>query len=221
MFQSLSGFQARCNSYLFPWVCTPSDTFQSLSGFQARCNPGAGADVQERVLHVSIPVGFSSSLQLDLSQISGRDYYDVSIPVGFSSSLQHNETAYAIVDGEGFQSLSGFQARCNSCNSRQWALLLFSFNPCRVFKLAATLRPRLQKAVRIGFNPCRVFKLAATLAARLRQSSRWRRFNPCRVFKLAATAVTGGGVAAQKGFNPCRVFKLAATHLPAPEQIRP
>ena len=63
--------------------------------------------------NVSIPIGFSSSLQLACRL--GCNYSDrlVSIPIGFSSSLQHQ--------------LSFFASKSNRC-----------FNPYRVFKFVAT-----------------------------------------------------------------------------------
>ena len=45
----------------------------------------------DRSLHVSIPIGFSSSLQLFSAGICRRRQYKVSIPIGFSSSLQHHD----------------------------------------------------------------------------------------------------------------------------------
>ena len=64
-----------------------AEAFQSLSGFQVRCN-SPGLQYQER-----------------------RE--SVSIPIGFSSSLQHNPNhPHQQRPGE-FQSLSGFQVRCN------------------------------------------------------------------------------------------------------------
>ncbi len=60
---------------------------------------------------VSIPVGFSSPLQH--SPTYGQELpIEVSIPVGFSSPLQHGHTV-AKAAWVQFQSLSGFQVRCN------------------------------------------------------------------------------------------------------------
>ncbi len=88
MFQSLSGFHARCNMPIPPQGVLRSTLFQSLSGFHARCNynviPAAGPD--------------------DL----------VSIPVGFSRSLQRCRMTQPPIPMSQFQSLSGFHARCNA-----------------------------------------------------------------------------------------------------------
>jgi len=62
---------------------------------------------------VSIPVGFSSSLQPLSAIIAIHRTPMVSIPVGFSSSLQQFEEFLAMLPDVKFQSLSGFQARCN------------------------------------------------------------------------------------------------------------
>ena len=61
-FQSLSGFQVRCNIEVFPPCVLHILEFQSLSGFQVRCNVCLGLGTLPK-LYVSIPIGFSSSLQ--------------------------------------------------------------------------------------------------------------------------------------------------------------
>ena len=135
-----------------------------------------------------------------------------------------------------FQSLSGFQARCDAIFVSPMNMLLPSFNPCRVFKLVAIRSStRLRHLSWNGFNPCRVFKLVAMpntwSRMRLRRvvsipvgfSSSLRlqlqclgiqqlcRFNPCRVFKLVAIKSDKIHEYLGKiGFNPCRVFKLVA-----------
>ncbi len=111
------------------------------------------------------------------------------------------------------------------------------FNPCRVFKSAATTGINRDGVGYIpsSFNPCRVFKSAATsltcvyarickpvsipvgFSSPLQHFLRWYMtlwclsFNPCRVFKSAATEEREIGVTHRKSFNPCRVFKSAAT----------
>jgi len=80
---------------VFKFVATAYDvisatiekSFQSLSGFQVRCNMAASA-----VLLTFAPV---------------------SIPIGFSSSLQLKSQLKSLPEGVQFQSLSGFQVRCN------------------------------------------------------------------------------------------------------------
>ncbi len=87
MFQSLSGFQVRCNTKV-QVDCVGYSMFQSLSGFQVRCN-------------------------ITVIDAGGADVYT-------------------------FQSLSGFQVRCNIATGRIGAIDYMRFNPCRVFKCAAT-----------------------------------------------------------------------------------
>ena len=67
--------------------------FQSLSGFQVRCN-----------LSVEVSVAHCHS---------------VSIPIGFSSSLQPYPYEVWQMLGTRFQSLSGFQVRCNNGNTKR------------------------------------------------------------------------------------------------------
>ena len=61
-FQSLSGFRVRCNNFCAVVSAGVLDKFQSLSGFRVRCNID---DVtwKEELNLVSIPIGFSSTLQ--------------------------------------------------------------------------------------------------------------------------------------------------------------
>ena len=61
----------------------------------------------------------------------------VSIPIGFSSSLQRLGARVCQLR-EQFQSLSGFQVRCNSGLVHHQRHLSDSFNPYRVFKFVAT-----------------------------------------------------------------------------------
>ena len=70
-----------------PLARTRSDKFQSLSGFQVRCN-GITLWCVNDVVMVTIPIGFSSSVQLN----------------GVYDNVEYTSK---------FQSLSGFQVRCN------------------------------------------------------------------------------------------------------------
>ena len=148
MFQSLSGFQVRCNQTtkmsstagywcfnpyrVFKFVATPSPVivssvshwFQSLSGFQVRCNRSWKVGTSWVSCRVSIPIGFSSSLQPIHPHPEGCGLL-VSIPIGFSSSLQLLEFRIGIHPSRKFQSLSGFQVRCNGT---LWMALL-GYNP--------------------------------------------------------------------------------------------
>jgi len=113
-FQSLSGFLARCNVKGAIDDYESFFAFQSLSGFLARCNSLVLYFTVMPSLAVSIPVGFSCSLQLPgfvfygdaipggfnpcrvfllvatlaCFGICDSDMAPVSIPVGFSCSLQ-------------------------------------------------------------------------------------------------------------------------------------
>ncbi len=88
-----------------------------------------------------------------------------------------------------FQSLSGFQVRCNLV-VLQKPLVMARFNPYRVFKFAATpwTGVEMVELAFTRFNPYRVFKFAATLAISSYSFLRRMGFNPYRVFKFAATS---------------------------------
>ena len=139
MFQSLSGFQVRCNSQEVPQLARQLTKFQSLSGFQVRCNWDKWSGSSAGSAVVSIPIGFSSSLQPILLQGQTTQNTQVSIPIGFSSSLQHAVASMMSLGKPTFQSLSGFQVRCNQVNGLYQLVGKGRFNPYRVFKFVATI----------------------------------------------------------------------------------
>jgi len=110
-----------------------------------------------------------------------------------------------------FQSLSGFQVRCNFRGVPARNICSFGFNPYRVFKFAATLVQTKYRRKGRCFNPYRVFKFAATMTVFIAASNFSLSFNPYRVFKFAATFDAVERESSDGGFNPYRVFKFAAT----------
>jgi len=166
---------------LFKTGIRRSELFQSLSGFQVRCNGGLNASfwrTQEgfnpyRVFkfvatlwwtsyhpqwqRVSIPIGFSSSLQLETQNGIGWRRR-VSIPIGFSSSLQPKANMRMNFFIKMFQSLSGFQVRCNGTMTGRRGAAITCFNPYRVFKFVATCQVAQQRrcaidvSIPIGFS---------------------------------------------------------------------
>ena len=87
---------------------------------------------------VSIPIGFSSSLQLREALDESEQILAVSIPIGFSSSLQH-------CDG--------------------WTLLGLSAGVSIPIGFSSSLQPNIRMPAmraQVGFNPYRVFKFVAT-----------------------------------------------------------
>ena len=114
---------------------------------------------------VSIPIGFSSSLQLPPTPREARrrkrfNPYRVFKFVATLYILQIKPNPPS------FQSLSGFQVRCNVF--QRWLITSprRSFNPYRVFKFVATSCYICGGWTGLtGFNPYRVFKFVATYAA--------------------------------------------------------
>ena len=85
-FQSLSGFLVRCNDILEA-IDGQIDTFQSLSGFLVRCNPaepGWAQGIESRFNPCRVFSFAATQTQSSRAAPSPR----VSIPVGFSRSLQ-------------------------------------------------------------------------------------------------------------------------------------
>ena len=135
--------------------------FQSLSGFQVRCNCIQMVYIRYCVM-VSIPIGFSSSLQHNCLVWEARPWpcfnpYRVFKFVATISRSYEDQAATL------FQSLSGFQVRCNPWNASAKPLWKGGFNPYRVFKFVATLSSwRTPPVASSSFNPYRVFKFVAT-----------------------------------------------------------
>ena len=119
--------------------------FQSLSGFQVRCNK-------------SLP-------------LHPGNHRMVSIPIGFSSSLQHRHLSRINPQRKRFQSLSGFQVRCNDIAQGSWPAPQFGFNPYRVFKFVATVFRMVTKTQEEKFQSLSGFQVRCN-GWRMRKSSR-------------------------------------------------
>ena len=161
-FQSLSGFQVRCNTIVIDLDPIPESVsipvgfssalqhltwcrrrfivflFQSLSGFQVRCNEDRRENIA-MTWHVSIPVGFSSALQPYSLTWFPKATTLVSIPVGFSSALQRDIQHYRLRYDSHVSIPVGFSSALQHCRAVHKLFSAHSFNPCRVFKCAATI----------------------------------------------------------------------------------
>jgi len=87
-FQSLSGFQVRCNLISIQDSETKVRKFQSLSGFQVRCNSLNNVAIERSTMVFQSLSGFQVRCNIRNSSDAAKGT-DVSIPIGFSSSLQH------------------------------------------------------------------------------------------------------------------------------------
>ena len=140
--------------------------FQSLSGFQVRCN---------------------SIKQIDGIMSMSRCFNPYRVFKFVATQHIRYGTKYRLIT---FQSLSGFQVRCNADLSGYLDVLTQCFNPYRVFKFVATIDSADgNRASGWGFNPYRVFKFVATFNQKLLICPRKRSFNPYRVFKFVATLI--------------------------------
>ena len=87
----------------------------------------------------------------------------------------------------GFQSLSGFQVRCNT----DIGVFQFSGEGVSIpIGFSSSLQPPVQDRLPpkgLGFNPYRVFKFVATDGKEEDQENWLAGFNPYRVFKFVAT----------------------------------
>jgi len=112
MFQSLSGFQVRCNPMTAGLAPLITGMFQSLSGFQVRCNGEERTCQAYGGLFQSLS-GFQVRCNIDYFKPAISVLSKVSIPIGFSGSLQRKHLENFCHGPQEFQSLSGFQVRCN------------------------------------------------------------------------------------------------------------
>ena len=214
-----------------------NERFQSLSGFQVRCNLlRVSSTYMDR--KVSIPIGFSSSLQHSLCNCSDSPPDHVSIPIGFSSSLQLGQDHREERDCSEFQSLSGFQVRCNFAPGLRSSVLLGRFNPYRVFKFVATAifrkatnEPGSPVSIPIGFSSSlQLPKPSGAVPSSLWFQSLSGFQVRCNIYLspldrwIKEVSIPIGFSSSlqpgyrhdrhdgQHGFNPYRVFKFVATH---------
>ncbi len=255
-FQSLSGFQVRCNLTDLASGYNNLFMFQSLSGFQVRCNHiHPYKDTTDDI--VSIPIGFSSSLQRPSQDALQHRQERVSIPIGFSSSLQHifsisNQyhlicfnpyrvfkfVATVTLDGinsktKGFQSLSGFQVRCNTYSAHRFYENIIRFQSLSGFQvrcncaISGEVFPACSVSIPIGFSsslqhisflfPISTisfvsipigFSSSLQLKGCVLSSSGSTGFNPYRVFKFVATGPGQNMIAAAVGFQSLSGFQV-------------
>ena len=111
-FQSLSGFQVRCNRWCRCDIQTSNQGFNPYRVFKFAATQGFLGFGRETVKKFQSLSGFQVRCNLNNSK-STIQHHIVSIPIGFSSSLQHDEHGCPITPP-------------------------MSFNPYRVFKFAAT-----------------------------------------------------------------------------------
>ena len=207
-FQSLSGFQVRCNSQLrsmavsrklsfnpyrvFKFVATPArhacfwprpPSFNPYRVFKFVATSGDVIDGPASE-PVSIPIGFSSSLQPHLHS-EGNKGFNVSIPIGFSSSLQQTGSGFIYHAIHQFQSLSGFQVRCNSVEP-------VSLHEIAMFQSLSGFQVRCNATTGIRTTTQRVsipigFSSSLQQNGQLLHLGEIQGFNPYRVFKFVAT----------------------------------
>ena len=137
-FQSLSGFQVRCNARTTPKTIRINE-FQSLSGFQVRCN-SLGIFEHQRHGPGFNPYRVFKFVATPAQMVVGKDKFTkfqslsgfqvrCNLPMRFSPlaatswfqslsgfQVRCNDPKLVISGGSlaGFQSLSGFQVRCNN-----------------------------------------------------------------------------------------------------------
>jgi len=136
----------------------------------------------------------------------------VSIPIGFSSSLQPHDPRLSVAKFNSFQSLSGFQVRCNALKSKARTIPITSFNPYRVFKFVATHSHADGLLVDVlSFNPYRVFKFVATQREWQHQQVCYHVSIPIGFSSSLQPIGYDDETCLYYGFNPYRVFKFVAT----------
>ena len=186
--------------------------FQSLSGFQVRCNVYVNAQTQEDAI-VSIPIGFSSSLQPHIRPASTMPNGLFQSLSGFQVRCNLGDEAYRTPPEVGFNPYRVFKFAATRVCLFCYLPRLPSFNPYRVFKFAATGNTQMaQRNSQHRFNPYRVFKFAATIYE-ARQVPGWYQVSiPIGFSSSLQPSNSNRNISSQLGFNPYRVFKFAATY---------
>ena len=136
-FQSLSGFQVRCNSIAAHALASTFSSFNPYRVFKFVATAFTQA-LQKRATQCFNPYRVFKFVATSggVARMMGAGM--VSIPIGFSSSLQPWMFRWMWVCMPEFQSLSGFQVRCNISRRPADQAGLRGFNPYRVFKFVAT-----------------------------------------------------------------------------------
>ena len=160
---------------------------------------------------VSIPIGFSSSLQQPCLLAADQALATVSIPIGFSSSLQPADWYSSYDPEERFQSLSGFQVRCNSMSRSVYWHIISSFNPYRVFKFVATLDSRMYPADSRVFQSLSGFQVRCNARAHEGRARKAQVSIPIGFSSSLQLFLRWLTISQRKSFNPYRVFKFVAT----------
>ena len=135
---------------------------------------------------VSIPVGFSGSLQRfpPSSSINSPFCFNPCRVFWFVATSHKADTGGNVLV---FQSLSGFLVRCNPSIASEEPCLMAAFQSLSGFLVRCNISEIiLFPLAKYGFNPCRVFWFVAT-RRELYTGSNLRSFNPCRVFWFVAT----------------------------------
>ena len=133
-FQSLSGFQVRCN-FLPGWLRTcPSRGFNPYRVFKFVATHLVPGHAEAGFL-VSIPIGFSSSLQRSRFVNNTNYKYSFQSLSGFQVRCNGLPVGVLVNRPTEFQSLSGFQVRCNSAQPATCRMLLSQFQSLSGFQV--------------------------------------------------------------------------------------
>ena len=187
-FQSLSGFQVRCNFWENCRDRRNNIRFQSLSGFQVRCNS------EEPGLRPAECCSFNPYRVFKfVATVGVLLIYTLIVLFQSLSGFQVRCNSYESISHQfllaSFQSLSGFQVRCNFFRPASPGRRLTVFQSLSGFQVRCnTLQNIITVKYIICFNPYRVFKFVATLMWRTSICPSDVCFNPYRVFKFVATS---------------------------------
>ena len=113
--------------------------------------------------------------------------WGVSIPIGFSSTLQRISDLLRMWSISLFQSLSGFRVRCNHAPGGQPRHPSPGFNPYRVFEYVATTGEHHRAGLGISVSIPIGFSSTLQLPPRTDAARASTSFNPYRVFEYVAT----------------------------------
>ena len=185
-FQSLSGFQVRCNDAQSDAGSCTEDCFNPYRVFKFVATDCVLV-VAKSQYYVSIPIGFSSSLQLPNCQRPVQNYKSFN-PYRVFKFVATGTQLVGKVGIDQFQSLSGFQVRCNGMGAANVLPQYNQFQSLSGFQVRCNIHTPNKTSFRSRFQSLSGFQVRCNAGKHLMTCSMKRSFNPYRVFKFVATS---------------------------------
>ena len=211
-FQSLSGFQVRCNANNNAEKFF-IDLFQSLSGFQVRCNSIMAFIFKRNTPQLAAAGIKGMRIQFRLrSAWPGSNFMRQRLGCPAACGVGALPRRFTLVSRSSeFQSLSGFQVRCNHAISTQVLAEKMVSIPIGFSSSLQPWRDCFMNSIVEAFQSLSGFQVRCNAAMNLHSYS-WATVSIPIGFSSSLQPVAGFSFDRVKwSFNPYRVFKFVAT----------